>query len=384
MLSHTWIDKQSALPRHAQIESHFRDLIASGQLSPGERIPPETDIAETLGVSRMTVNKALLALTRAGLFVRERGVGTFVAVPPAPNAMHFVVAVPMDLSVETDQHDYYYAPLYRAMHAQADILYHQVSLAYLPKGEYVEYGRNKTADAWLLISPDERHLPSLQALASAGAAGVIVGACWPGIGEFSSIDSDNIQGALEVVRYLRGLGHERIALLYAGPEASNTQDRRLGYRRALQESGLEHREGWEVQADEATRLGQGAPKLHALLSRPLAQRPTAVFAAGYYLALETLGLAEEVGLAVPSALSVVGYDDPFAAQLVRPSLTTVRQPLTEMGRAAVAELNRLLKREAGGPTCLRFAPKLQVRGSAARPPIPTGHRRSLKKPAVQS
>ncbi|HEX5324861.1 MAG TPA: GntR family transcriptional regulator [Capsulimonadaceae bacterium] len=369
MLSHTLIDKESALPRHAQIESHFRGLIASGRLAPGERIPPETDIADTLGVSRMTVNKALLALTRAGLFVRERGVGTFVAHAPAPLTMRLNVSVPLDLSVETDQHDYYYAPLYRAMHAEADILHHHISMAYLPHGGYLEHQRKKQAEGWLLISPDERHLPSLLSLLDASIPAVIVGACWPDIAKFSTVDSDNIAGANEVVRYLRGLGHERIAFLYAGPEASNTQDRRMGYRLALKQGGLSLKADWEIRAESAERLGNAADHLRELLAKPLSQRPTAVFAAGYYLALGTLGLAEEIGLAVPSALSVVGYDDPFAAQLVRPSLTTVRQPLSEMGRAAVVELDRQLRKEAAGPCCLRFAPTLHVRGSASRPPV---------------
>lgn len=367
MLRHGLIDKQSALPRHAQIESYFRDLIATGRLAPGERIPPEIDIANTLGVSRMTVNKALLALTRAGLFVRERGVGTFVASAPAARGGRLIVSVPMDLSVESDQHDYYYAPLYRAMHAEADISHHQTTLAYLPHGDFAQYQRKKPAEGWLVIAPDERHLAGLTALAVAGTPAVIVGACWPEIGTFSTIDSDNVAGAREIVRYLAGLGHERIALLYAGPEASNTQDRISGYRQALKEAGISHRPEWEIRAESAERLGEASAQLSSLLSSPDESRPTAIFAAGYYIALETLAIAEQMGLSVPRDLSVAAYDDPFAAQLVRPPLTTVRQPLAEMGRAAVAQLDRELRRANVGPVCIRLAPTLQIRGSTAPP-----------------
>lgn len=367
MFSHGLIDKHSALPRHAQIEAYFRDLISTGRLMPGERIPPETDIAHTLGVSRMTVNKAILSLTRAGLFVRERGVGTFVASAPAPRGGRLIVSVPMDLAVESDQHDYYYAPIYRAMHAEAELAHHQTSLAYLPQGNFVQYQRKKPAEGWIVIAPDERHLAGLAALAAAGIPAVVVGACWPQIGAFSVIDSDNVAGAREIVRYLIGLGHERIALLYAGPEASNTQDRIVGYRQALADAAIPHVAEWEVAAESAEGLGGAVDILSTLLSEPVAQRPTAVFAAGYYLALEMLSLAERLSLAVPADLSVVGYDDPFAAQLVRPPLTTVRQPLAEMGRSAVAQLDKEWKRQAQGPVCIRIAPTLRIRGSAAMP-----------------
>ncbi len=367
MFDETVIDRDSPLPRHAQIESHFRELIASGRLTTGERIPAEIELAQALGVSRMTVNKALLALTRAGLFQRERGLGTFVAPPRTPQPRSLTVMVPLDHRTATDEQDCYFGPLCRAIQATAEELCHRVRLAYLPDGGYAEEQRRRPADGWLLISPDRSQLAAVAELSAQGVSMVVIGARWEEMNGVPLVDSDNIAGAVQAVRHLTGLGHRRIALVYAGPDASNTVDRIAGYRRALLEDGIAPETAWEVEADSAERLGGGAAALRALLSLDAAHRPTAVFAAGYYLALETLNMARDLHLTVPEALSVVGYDDPYAARLAYPPLTTLRQPLAEMGRAGVA----LLEQRLGGPPGetpppLLLPPHLQVRRSSAR------------------
>jgi GntR family transcriptional regulator of arabinose operon len=369
MFDETIIDRDSALPRHAQIETHFRELISAGRLAPGERIPGEIELAQVFGVSRMTVNKALLALTRAGLFQRERGLGTFVA-PPQTAPRSLTVMVPLDYRTATDDQDCYFGPLCRAIQASAEELHHRVRLAHLPEGRYADDQQRWPSDGWLLISPDRSHLADLRTLSERGTAMVVIGSRWEELHGVPMVDSDNVAGAFQAVRHLTNLGHLRIALVYAGPDASNTIDRIAGYRAALEEAGILHEGAWEIEADSAERLGKGSASLRVLLSQEGARRPTAVFAAGYYLALETLNMARDLNLSVPESLSVVGYDDPYAARLAYPPLTTVRQPLAEMGRAGVALLEQRLQghwRDTGAPSLL--PPHLQVRGSVARPSL---------------
>jgi DNA-binding LacI/PurR family transcriptional regulator len=276
--------------------------------------------------------------------------------------------VPLDHRTATDEQDCYFGPLCRAIQASAEELHHRVRLAYLPGGGYADDQGRRPADGWLLISPDRSRLGDLRALAARGVPLVVVGARWEELRGVPTVDSDNVAGAAQAVRHLTGLGHRRIALVYAGPDVSNTLDRVAGYRAALREAGVVPDPSWEVSADSAERLGAGEDVLCALLSRDPARRPTAVFAAGYYLALETLNMARDLRLPVPEALSVIGYDDPYAARLAYPPLTTVRQPLAAMGHAAVALLERHLGGEppASAPPCL-LPPELQIRGSAARP-----------------
>jgi GntR family transcriptional regulator len=75
------IDKQSPIPYYFQIEEWIRELITTGKLQPGDKLPPETTLCKNLGVSRLTLRHALLNLTNEGLLFRKRALGTFVAFP---------------------------------------------------------------------------------------------------------------------------------------------------------------------------------------------------------------------------------------------------------------------------------------------------------------
>jgi LacI family transcriptional regulator len=389
MFDETVMDKRSALPRHAQIEAYIRRLIECGRLAPGERIPPETELARALGVSRMTVNKAILALTRAGLFERERGLGTFVADPAKAAARTVSVILPLDTRAGGDEQDCYFGPLCRAIQAAAEERRYRISLAYLPEGGYLRHHRQEPSDGYIIISPDVSRQDDLLALSEEGAPLVLVGARWPQLARIPMVDSDNVSGAMMAVRHLTVLGHRRIVMVYAGLESSNTRDRLEGYHRALREAGLTPNPAWEIGADSAEGMGSAVPVLQRILSLPHEQRPTAIFAAGYYLGLETLNITRSLGIPAPGAISVVGYDDPYSAQLSYPPLTTLRQPLAEMGAAAVELLDqqaRRLRAEPPGPQAGRsqgelgeeapgsgdqggllrlLPPQLMIRGSAA-------------------
>src|SRR5581483_5957188 len=80
------VHKTDPLPRHYQVRQILVEMIASGLWQPGDKIPAETDLARSLGVSKMTVNKAILALTAEGVLYREVGRGTFIAEAPIGSA----------------------------------------------------------------------------------------------------------------------------------------------------------------------------------------------------------------------------------------------------------------------------------------------------------
>jgi LacI family transcriptional regulator len=99
----------------------------------------------------------------------------------------------------------------------------------------------------------------------------------------------------------------------------------------------------------------------------LDEPPTAVFAFNDMLAIGAMEAARENGLRIPGDLSIVGFDDTFEALIVTPGLTTVRQPLAEMGRMAVALLVRLLQRPRIEALHIELETKLVVRESTAPP-----------------
>jgi LacI family transcriptional regulator len=171
-------------------------------------------------------------------------------------------------------------------------------------------------------------------------------------------------GATAVMQHLVSLGHRRIAAI-TGPRtwpASN--DRLAGYRTVLSSAGLPVCEDLIRESDFQIEGGYGAAR--ELLS--LSERPTAIFAFNDNMAAGVVRAAREHGLRVPTQLSIVGFDDVQLASVLSPMLTTVRQPLREMGRVAVSLLSRLLDDHRLEATRLELSTRLVVRESTAPPP----------------
>jgi LacI family transcriptional regulator len=173
--------------------------------------------------------------------------------------------------------------------------------------------------------------------------------------------SDNLEGGRLAVRHLHELGHRRIATIH-GPIATRPGvDRLIGYRLESEELGLATPEGYEQAGDFYPETGYAA--MRALLE--LEQPPTAVFAASDLMAIGAIRAAQERGLAVPGAISVVGFDDIQLAPLMHPSLTTIRQDKTGLGFAAAEALIRMADRPGAGAPAGSLPVTLVARESTA-------------------
>lgn len=173
------------------------------------------------------------------------------------------------------------------------------------------------------------------------------------------VSSANFEGGRQAVLHLAQLGHRRIGMITGPAGAEPTLARSAGYRAALAEVGLPYDEDLVVTSQFRYEGGMVAAKF--LLQTP--QRPTAIFAQCDEMALGVYEASRRLGIGVPDELSVVGFDDGFAAQYAAPPLTTVRQPLEEMGSSAVAAACDLL--EGLRPQPSQLATRLVVRASTA-------------------
>jgi LacI family transcriptional regulator len=138
-------------------------------------------------------------------------------------------------------------------------------------------------------------------------------------------------------------------------------DRLDGYQAALASAGVLADPQLIAKGNFTGESGRAAAA--QLLS--LAEPPTAIFSFNDEMAVGALKTAAERGVNVPGELSIVGFDDLEKAQVVSPALTTVRQPLAEMGRMAVSLLMRLLERQPIEAMRVELATKLVVRGSTS-------------------
>jgi LacI family transcriptional regulator len=154
----------------------------------------------------------------------------------------------------------------------------------------------------------------------------------------STIQATNWQGAYEATQYLIELGHRRIGYMVGLREMQCSLDRLAGYRTALEDNGISFDPALVCNGDFFLSEGYRAATVLLQTSPP----PTAIFAANDISALGVMEAIRNQGLNIPKDISVIGFDDiPEAAQ-VHPSLTTVRQPLEDLGRLAVQVLLKRL------------------------------------------
>ena len=176
---------------------------------------------------------------------------------------------------------------------------------------------------------------------------------------------DNVAGARQVVQHILQLGHRRIGAITGLPHISTTHERIQGYRQALESAG--------VPLDPALMLGGnsrlegGFRAAHELLSRD--KRPTAIFATNNLMAIGLMRAVAERGLRCPEDISVACFDDFEWASVFHPRLTTVAQPIYDMGmKAAELLFARLDGTLTGDPQEVVLSPSLVIRDSCAVPP----------------
>lgn len=156
-----------------------------------------------------------------------------------------------------------------------------------------------------------------------------------------TVNVDNFEAGYKATEHLIRLGHKRIAFV-GGPQSSNDSLLRFrGYRQALQDHGLSYSEDLVCQGDFKREGGYQA----FLTLQRLQNKPTAVFAANDQMAIGILSAARSVGLQVPQDLSIIGCDDIEASSVVEPPLSTIKQPIEEMGKRATEIIFQLIYKE---------------------------------------
>jgi DNA-binding LacI/PurR family transcriptional regulator len=146
----------------------------------------------------------------------------------------------------------------------------------------------------------------------------------------SQVNGDHLKGAMDAVNHLIGLGHKRIAYI-GGPFVS--PERELGYRNALMLHGLAVHDSLIVRGKPGFKFGHDA--MSELIEA--VEKFSAVFCGNDLIAMGAIQALDNKGLKAPDDMAVVGYDDINMASLIKPRLTTMRQPIRQMG-AAVVEL----------------------------------------------
>jgi LacI family transcriptional regulator len=153
-------------------------------------------------------------------------------------------------------------------------------------------------------------------------------------GTHYSVATNDREISAEMTCHLASLGHRRIAFIKGHPSHKAVQNRYLGYQDGLKQSGLDFSERLVETGDNSFGSGEAAGSRLLQLSSP----PTAVFAANDDMAAGVIRAASLLGVDIPGRLSVAGCDDISLARQLRPTLTTIRQPLSQMAERAALVL----------------------------------------------
>jgi DNA-binding LacI/PurR family transcriptional regulator len=218
------------------------------------------------------------------------------------------------------------------------------------------YLRSGHVDGALFVGMHGQHPFDLEDLRVPVA---LVGRPLSGGETLSYVDADNRGGAERAVRYLIARGRTSVATVAGPRDTAPGADRLAGYRSAAEEAAMAD-PGLVVHGDFSPMSGQHA------LCRLLDRRPgiDAVFAASDLMAVGVLRALHRAGRRVPDDVAVVGFDDAPLAGHTDPKLTTVRQPVVEMGTQAAHELLALVAQTADGPRHIVLPTELVRRESA--------------------
>lgn len=176
---------------------------------------------------------------------------------------------------------------------------------------------------------------------------------------YSSVSCNDADVVYDITRYLIKSGHSKIGFIQGHIEHGAALKRFEGYEKALASENISFESDYVVQGDFSFESGVSAAR--KLLK--LKNRPSAIFAANDYMAAGVVRVTQELGISVPDELAVVGFDDAPVSRQIWPSLSTVKQPVSQMAEAATNLLIARIKDPAIQPEHQTFEAELLIRES---------------------
>lgn len=337
---------QGLSPKYGVIRQTLTDGIVTGQYTPGDRLPSESQLVKTFGASRPTVNRALRELQLAGLIERRAGSGSYVRADAAARGYTFGLLIPELGRTEI------FEPICRGMaeaqHGSQHVLLWGSSLsddANLEQQaahacrQLVSKKVSGVFFAPLELTPqrDAINRNIADTLDRAGIPVVLLDrdfVAYPERSRYDLVGIDNHRAGYVITSHLIRGGCCRV-MFVGRPGSAPTVDARIaGYREALANSSL----GAEPSVSRIEP--QDRKQVKAALTK---YRPDGIVCANDFTAGHLLKTLNELGVSVPKGIRLAGIDDVKYASLLSVPLTTIHQPCPAMGAAAVGTMLERLR-----------------------------------------
>lgn len=358
------VNPRSTKSLPAQIKEALLDKIASGALEPGERIPSETRLAESFGVSRITARQALMELISEGALVRAHGKGTFIAEKPGPadsGGANPVMVITPNLRTS------FYHDLISGLEKELSrnnfgLLLRSVNEDPLEEKSCLEKAFSIGARGAALFA-ESYSSGNLELLRKINSSMPFVALDVAVRGLMSDlIVSDDRKGAHEMTKHLVELGNKKILHLAGPPGDSSAEERAAGYADALAEAGEEPAPGLIRATSWHFEEGYFETKKFFISS---GEKATAVFAANDEVCAGAYKALVELGFKVPDDIALAGYGNLACGRFIEVPLTTVDQSAPSLGEAAAALLLEKIRgeRPLTESRTVRMPTKLLIRES---------------------
>lgn len=340
------------------------------------------DVAELAGVSTASVSRCINNSEKLSEATRNRIQAAIKKLSYTPNALARDFRrgrTNMLLVVLPSIGDPFFTEVMRGVHGESrkrgyGVIISDTQLNSLTANEVETMLVSRQADGIILFGTASPFGNEILGTRSRRAIPIVIGceAITPELAQYASVHIDNIKAASEATNHLIGLGHRNIAFIAGVPGSLLTADREKGFRLAVKAAGARMAE--PVVVDGGLNIDGAAQAARRLLA--MKSRPTAIFCANDETAIGAAHAIIESGFRIPEDLSLVGFDDIRYARVLRPTLTTIRQPAEEIGVRSVQSICREIenpRRKATIPSPEIVPHQLIVRESTG--PAPAGKAR---------
>lgn len=312
------------------------------------KAPTISDVAQHAGVSPMTVSRVINDCTTVRPSTREKVERSIEALNYAPSSAarslaggeHVRIGLLYSNPSSTYLSEFIVGSLEQAGRSSADLVLEQFHEGWSTErliGQLQRGGLNG-----IILPPPLSDSPAMvDALHKADIPTVSVAGGYASSAAVA-VGIDDFQAAADMTRHLISLGHARIGFIKGNPNLHASERRYEGYAQALGEAGLAPVPELIAQGFFSYRSGLDAAETILDLDEP----PTAIFASNDDMAAATVAVAHRRGLDVPGDLTVCGFDDTLLATTIWPELTTIRQPIRDMARAAMDLIVRHLREDS--------------------------------------
>jgi len=344
-------------PKYTLVEEHIKQAIRQRKII--DKLPGERSLAKELGISYMTIRKAIDNLVNEGVLYKVPTKGTYVADPKANKARTKTIGYFLDSSIASGLSSPYYSLIFEAM--QKEATRHGYALVYFSDNDQTALkGVLKKLDG-VIASCFKRIENIIQEIKDLVPVVVIDNSAADKT--IPSVIIDNFSAQVESVDHLCALGHQRIGFM-TGLEDSNVgRDRFEGYKSGLSKHGIEMDDNLVFRGNYSFQSGISGAEYFLSLAR----LPTAIICANDSMALGAINKLYASNLEVPGDVSIIGFDDIDVARQISPPLTTISAPINEIAVRSFDLLEHLIVGKTLENRHVALAANLAVRGTSAQP-----------------